>query len=635
MNHHQAVVTVRTVTVSLGTVTRPLLSHLAAILTILALPLSAALAQSFSNQEFVRNGAFEFATTLPAGYASGWHSSTFNARVEAGVDPQGGNALRLDADAEGAFVHQEIYLPDSIQSATLSLRVRVINRYDNLPPLAGSLINGSVGVVPYTDGDQIDLNNALLGAALLEANAAGPTGWVERSFPLDAEAIGILNTARSQNRRLALYFAPNANNERQSLLLDNVSFRFNGSYTPVPQSGQIAFVQGRELRRIAPTGGSAQTVWTAPPTANVLDGVRWRPDGEEIAFVSDHETVYSAFLEDVYAIGAGGAGLRRMSNAPSQQAIASGGFPGGTVRLTITNNYSHVSGDTISSFFVLVRGAEPVQVNLPAFGQSVLVTVPNVARFVAGPQSVIFFYSSNRCSGLRRDIGGQVTVVANATVDQSLQFNAVNCTGVRATAQELSWKRDSTELGYTVTNSPFKLPVAGSGGAGSSWFSTAAFIGALSWSPTGDHLLHTSVLSTGSTHIWKRQPSSGDQGDTLIAEGPQLAIPDQPAWLPNASGFLYTMSRDVHQADANGSNRQRLTVAGRGERFARPSPSPGGTWLVFERRLDNHGGSDEISLWLMQRDRPASLRPLATGRTPDWSRVEPAAASQIFATGFE
>lgn len=601
---------------------------------LLSLPCAVS-AQSFTQQEFIRNGSFEFATTLPAGYASGWHSSSFHARVEAGVDPQGGKALRLDSDAEGAFVHQEIHLPDQIQSATLSLRLRVINRYDNLPPLPGSQINGVVGVVPYTSGDQIDLDNAILGGTLLDVAASGPGVWVDRSFPLDAEAIGLLNTARSQNRRVALYFATTANNERQSLLLDNVSFRFNGSYTPVPQTGQIAFVQGRELRRIASSGGSAQTVWTAPLSASVLDGVRWRPDGEEIAFVSDHETVYSPFLEDVYAIGANGAGLRRLSNAPSQQAIATGNFPRGTVRLSITNNYSHISGDTIASFFVLVRGAEPVQVNLPAFGQSVQVTVPDVARFVAGPQSVIFFYSSNRCSGLRRDIGGQVTVVANATVDQSLQFNAVNCTGVRATAQELGWKRDGSELGYTVTNSPFLLPAAGSGGAGSSWFSTAAFIGALSWSPVGDHLLHTSVLSTGSTHIWKRQPSSGDQGDTVIVEGPQLAIPDQPAWLPSASGFLYTMSRDVHQADANGNNRQRLTVAGRGERFARPSPSPGGTWLVFERRLDNHGGSDDISLWLMQRDRPGSLRPLVAGRTPDWSRVDPPQSPQVFASGFE
>src|SRR5690606_11808907 len=109
-----------------------------------------------------------------------------------------------------------------------------------------------------------DLDNALLGGTLLEVNAGGPTAWIDLDIPLDAQAVGILNTARSQNRRVALYFAPTANNERQSLLLDNVAFRLDGSYTPVSQSGQIAYIEGDRLRRIAPHGGGAQTVWTHP-----------------------------------------------------------------------------------------------------------------------------------------------------------------------------------------------------------------------------------------------------------------------------------------------------------------------------------------------------------------------------------
>lgn len=611
----------------------PRLAALAA-LGLALLQASALGAQTVSQQESLRNGGFELATTSPAGYASGWHSSASYARVEEAADPQGGRALRLDADAaELAFVHQELFLPEQIQSATLSLRLRVINRYDTLPPLAGSQINGAVGFVPYANGDQLDLNQSVLSGFLLQAAATGPGNWVDISIPLDSASIDLLNTARGQNRRLALYFQPAANNDRQSLLLDNVSFKVSGSYTPIGQSGSIAYVDGSALRRIKPDGSSAQTLWTHPGSAPELAQPRWRPDAGEIAFISDHEMAYSPFLSDLYGISPDGGGLRRISNAPSQQAVASGTFPNkGTVRLTITNNYSHFSGDVISTFFVLVRGGELLTVNLPPAGQSTTVTIPDVARVVDGPQPIIFFYSSNRCGLNRRDLGGQVTVVAGSTVDLSVGFNAVNCTGFQPYVFELTWKRDGSALGYTVTNAPFLVPVAGSTGAGSSWWDSAGLVGALSWSPLDDRLLH--IVTPGASNLYVREPSSGGAPQQLIADA-ILATPDDPAWLPDASAFLYVAGADLFQAVANGSSPQRLSVAARGETHERPSPSPDGSWLVFERRLRNHGGSDASSLWLMRRDQPASMRPLASGSWPDWSRISPALPPQIFANGFE
>jgi Tol biopolymer transport system component len=606
-----------------------------ALLALALAPLTAAHAQAVSNQESVRNGGFEYATTAPAGYASGWHSSASYARVEEAADPQGGRALRLDADAaELAFVHQELFLPEQIQSATLSLRLRVINRSDAQPPQPGSQINGVVGFVPYASGDQLDLNQSVLSGFLLQAAATGPGNWVEVDIPLDAPSIGLLNTARGQNQRLALYFQPAANNDRQSLLLDNVSFKVSGSYTPIGQSGSIAYVDGNALRRIKPDGSAAQTLWTHPGNAPELAQPRWRPDAAEIAFISDHEMAYSPFLSDLYGINPDGSGLRRISNAPSQQAVASGAFPNrGTVRLTITNNYSHFSGDVISTFFVLVRGSDLLTVNLPPAGQSTTVTIPDVARVVDGPQPIIFFYSSNRCGLNRRDLGGQVSVVAGSTVDLSVGFNAVSCASqFQPYVLELAWKRDGNALGYTVTNAPFLVPVAGSTGAGSSWWDTGGLIGALSWSPQDDRLLH--IMTPGASNLYVREPSSGGAPQQLIADA-ILATPDDPAWLPDASAFLYVAGADLFQAAANGSNPQRLSVAARGETHQRPSPSPDGSWLVFERRLRNHGGSDASSLWLMRRDQPASMRPLASGSWPDWSRSSPALPREIFSNGFE
>jgi hypothetical protein len=603
-----------------------------ALLALLLAPLTVTQAQSVSNQESIRNGSFELATTSPAGYASGWHSSASHARVEEAVDPQGGRALRLDADAELAFVHQELYLPEQIQSVTLSLRLRVINRYDTLPPQAGSQINGAVGFVPYASGDQLDINQTVVSGLLLQANASGPTTWVDVDIPLGAAEVALLNTARNQNQRLALYFQPAANNDRQSLLLDNVSLKVSGSYTPISQAGSIAYVDGNALRRIKPDGSSAQTLWTHPGNAPELAQPRWRPDAAEIAFISDHEMAYSPFLSDLYGISADGSSLRRISNAPSQQAVASGSFPKGTVRLTITNNYTHFSGDVIATFFVLVRGGELVTVNLPPFGQSTTVTIPDVARVVDGLQPIIFFYGSNRCGLNRRDIGGEVSVVAGSTVDLSVGFNAVNCTGFQPYVFELAWKRDGSALGYTVTNAPFLIPVAGSTGPGSSWWDTGGLIGALSWSPLDDRLLH--IMTPSSSNLYVREPSSAGAPQQLIADA-ILATPDDPAWLPDASAFLYAAGADLFQAAANGSNRQRLSVAARGETHERPSPSPDGSWLVFERRLRNHAGTDQSSLWLMRRDQPASMRPLSSGSWPDWSRVTPTLPRLIFGHGFE
>jgi Tol biopolymer transport system component len=123
---------------------------------------------------------------------------------------------------------------------------------------------------------------------------------------------------------------------------------------------------------------------------------------------------------------------------------------------------------------------------------------------------------------------------------------------------------------------------------------------------------------------------NGTAAPQLLIPDQIAASPDEPAWLPDGSGFLYRSGNEIWQADAHGMQRQRLLVAARDERFVRPSASPDGRWIVFERQI----GSDS-TLWLMQRDDPTSVRPLVTGRQPDWSRVSPTRPARIWGNGFE
>jgi hypothetical protein len=574
-----------------------------------------------ANQELIRNGDFAlFSGSLIDGWRTRGGAVT-NAQIEATADPQGGPAVKIltnGADyATASAIYQEIHLPTTVSAATLSFNVRVVQSFDNEPPQAGELVNGWIAIVPVSGETPPDTNNAIVAGGVYAENAGSVTGWELFSVALDQSGVDALNQARTANQRLVLMLGTVTNGWRLSLLVDNISFKVSGSQTTPNFTGEIAYVDGKAVKRINPNSGAAQTVWTHPGDTPSLPSVRWNPTATELGFTSDHETYFSPMQDDVYAIRADGSGLRRITNAPSQTEIASGGYAKGSVRLNIFNNGSAL--ETFSPFVISVRGAADLKsFALPPYQQSGQVLIENVAA-LGGEQAILFIYSSPACGANKRDVGGFVTVIPGQTVDVTVTFNATNCGGFVGAARDLTWKRDGTEIGYVLGNGPYKVESAGQATPGESWFAGSGLIDTVAWSPIDDRVLYDPIGSGGGIFV---RNVAGSDPETQLINRTVLADPTRPAWLPDGSGFLYIFGADIYSADAQGENRRQLTFFAAGERAERASPSPDGNFLVFERKL----GSTS-TLWVMERANPANMWSLIAGSKPDWSRVNPSVSA--------
>jgi hypothetical protein len=574
-----------------------------------------------TDRELIRNGDFSIsAGTLIHGWQTRGGAIT-NAQIEATADPQGGPAVKIftnGADyATASAIYQEIHLPTTVSAATLSFHVRVVQSFDNEPPQAGELINGWIAMVPVSGDTPPDTNNAIIPGAIFANNMDAVTDWLQFSADFDQNALTALNNARAANQRLVLMLGTVTNGFRLSLLVDNVSIKVSGSQTVPNFSGEIAFVDGKAVKRIDPNNGATQTMWTHPGDTPSLLSVRWNPTATELGFTSDHETYFSPMEDDIYAIRADGSGLRRITNAPGQAEILGGGYAKGRVRLNIFNNASAL--ETFSPFVISLRGAADLQsFTLPAYQQTGQILIENVAD-LGGDQAILLIYNSPACGANKRDVGGFVDVIPGQTVEVNVTFNATNCGGFVGAARDLTWKRDGSEIGYVLGNGPYKVESAGRATPGESWFAGSGLIDTVAWSPVDDRVLYDPIGSGGG--IFVRNVAAADPGTQLINRT-GWADPTRPAWLPDGSGFLYILGSDIFSADTQGQNRQQLTFFAAGERAERASPSPDGNFIVFERKLGNTS-----TLWVMERANPANLWPLTAGSKPDWSRVNPSVAN--------
>jgi hypothetical protein len=574
-----------------------------------------------TDRELIRNGDFAlFSGSLIDGWQTRGGAVT-NAQIEATADPQGGPAVKIftnGADyATASAIYQEIHLPTTVSAATLSFNVRVVQSFDKEPPQAGELVNGWIAIVPVSGEMPPDTNNAIVAGAVYGQNVGGVTGWELFSVALDQSGVDALNQARTANQRLVLMLGTVTNGFRLSLLVDNVSLKVSGSQTIPAFVGEIAFVDGKAVKRINPNNSAAQTVWTHPGDTPSLLSVRWNPTATELGFTSDHETYFSPMEDDIYAIRPDGTGLRRITNAPGQAEILGGGYAKGSVRLNIFNNGSAL--ETFSPFVISVRGAADLKsFALPPYQQTGQIMIENVAA-LGGDQAILLIYSSPACGANKRDVGGFVTVIPGQTVDVNVTFNATNCGGFVGAARELTWKRDGTEIGYVLGNGPYKVESAGRATPGESWFAGSGLIDTVAWSPVDDRVLYDPIGSGGG--IFVRDVAAATP-ETQLINRTVLADPTRPAWLPDGSGFLYIFGNDIYSADAQGQNQQRLTFFAAGERAERVSPSPDGNYFVFERKLGNTS-----TLWLMEWDNPTNMWPLTEGSKPDWSRVNPSVSA--------
>jgi TolB protein len=363
-------------------------------------------------------------------------------------------------------------------------------------------------------------------------------------------------------------------------------------------TGTIAYIKagGTEIRLIEPDGSGDRPLWAIPNPLqgyNIMD-LAWSPDGRELAFASTHEQACSIYDTDIFAIGPQGTGLRRVTNAPACAALA--GFPKGTVTVGVQN----LTGG--GPFFVYVQGAPGVQMATVAPGSTTVVTFNDVADLGSDVQIAVVIEGLNRW----------IAPIAAADVQpgQTTHAGTIVVTGSGIPdyrANIPSWRSDGTKLGHIFGECAALWQVDSNpppGSLGAPLLNTTALACLMDYGPTpalANQVLYYSYLDGG---IYQVSEGSDDGGTLLVpTDGADFVLDLE--WLPDGSGFLYTMTGDGWQnanvyeyTFARGSS---LPLTEFDTEFARGvSVAPDGQTIVLDR-APTHSGFDG-DLWLINRD---------------------------------
>jgi hypothetical protein len=550
-----------------------------------------------------RNGDFEdYSTSNNA--ATAWAiSDGLLLGVFAGCGKDGvGMCIQAHQNMGGysrGFIFQEIYPPSQAATATLSLDYRFFE-----DGAGASLVYFAAAVMTDTGVITIPLY-------IDAAHYPGHNVWQTFSAALGAADLARLNAAHAAGQRIYLYVELAATAYNLDVHVDNVAFQVGGAmdYPAIP--GVIAYARGNQVRRIEPDGSGDQLLFASAATTNTISDVAWRPDADEIAFVSDHETAYSRWPADVYAISPNGGGLRRMTNPPARSDLP-GTYSMGTVTGQIYNN----TGDSVL-LHIYVQGALEGVGKVAPSGSTVSFSVSDVADLGPGVQQHV----TARWGLYGWPEAQTVDVIAGGTVDAGV-IQITSETNNYA-AHKITWKYDGSRLAFTTMQSAlWGVPLAG--GTESAVLTETVLMGPAAWSPVDNRILYPRFDS-----IYLAQEGSG-AGTKLFSRS---TYPDNVAWLRNGAGFVYVnLSCNKGAASACGwdlygydlSSRQHFTLTNLyNEIVAHPRLSPDDQYVVFERVSLTQAQRD---VWIMKLLDPTVMWPLTRdgkGTLPDWSRYEP------------
>lgn len=218
--------------------------------------------------------------------------------------------------------------------------------------------------------------------------------------------------------------------------------------------GTIAYVAGNgaEIRLIEADGSNDRLLWQAPnPELHQITSVRWSPDGTQLAFASDHESICSLYRSDIYTIQPDGANLRRVTNGPACAELAN--YPKGSVTIDVENGLSE------SIFLLYIEGAANA-VELPiGSGVRQRITVDNVADFGDGVQQRVVVFQTEQNTWLHAS--AKVDVLPNSTAVAG-EF-LIRDSSVFLGAYSPSWQRDSSAIAYTLGEAGIYLTSANPG----------------------------------------------------------------------------------------------------------------------------------------------------------------------------
>ena len=396
-----------------------------------------------------------------------------------------------------------------------------------------------------------------------------------------------------------------------------------GPSNPGAAAGTIAYVRGGEIRLINPDGTGDRLLWRAPrpEPGFTVSGMAWRPDGAELAFSSNHEMATSWFERDVYAIGAAGTGLRRLTNAPALDKL--GSLAKGSVTVRVQNVNA-----SPGPYFVYIAGApEPQQITLSA-GSTRTLTFTNVADLGPNVEQVVV-----AINGIVRWFGGAVADVRSGqTADAGLltltAFSGIEHYGADAPF----WRADGSRVGYFSLPACFLMEVSATPPMGPSQRQlidqkTFGSTCAADWGPTAataDQLVYVderNYSSRGETEFYRVSETSATRGAPILTLGNYVRLVDL-RWLPNGSGFLYARQNaltdeaiNIHAYDFTSHTTRQVTNF-TGQFVRRFAISPDGRFIVFERVTALDSPSD---LWVVDIDGSNPRLLVRQAEIPAWN----------------
>jgi TolB protein len=387
----------------------------------------------------------------------------------------------------------------------------------------------------------------------------------------------------------------------------------------------------QDIHTILPDGSGDRVLWTNPGLSdmNSVYSLAWRPDGRVLAFSSQHEEACSWFQSDVYAIGYNGAGYRRVTNSPACAVLPS--LPQGSVKVYV-RNYTNSLG------WVYVQGAPGIESFLAGFIG--WVTFDEVADFGQG-----VYQPSIGIGGLDRftsyppyaDVQpGETVEGGDLTVTEYSGFRGFG-------AGKVSWKADGSALAYGMRSSSGITQIAVNPHYGATGVDlpvvedTAPSL--VAWGPTDetrDQYLYYSgmnVLVDGVTGVYLNTVGDAGGGTQLVQfENYDGRYIFDIQWLPDASGFLFSMQysswdpigtfANIFEYDFATQEITRLTDLPNHDFALGLSISPDGQQIVFERAP--FPDYSPVSLWIVDRVPFAVPRKLADDAGgPAWGPVPP------------
>ncbi len=408
--------------------------------------------------------------------------------------------------------------------------------------------------------------------------------------------------------------------------------------------GTIAYVvpntpNGDEIHLIEPDGTGDRLLFRTnhplPENLSDIGSLAWKPDASELAFTSAHEYTCSLYETDIYTIRPNGKNYRRITDPPACGSRA--GLPKGTVTVPVYND-----SDTEGPFIIYFEGAPAAKsIALPP-GYSMDVTFNNVADYGTQEQYAVWMYFDVRTSYA----GAHVNVVPGATVR----------TGSLVIASGFShwgfrWPTylpDGSKIATIFSQND--LYEFDPNGQAVGWngdkkqFDFGLWGSALIWGPTPvlkDKFLYYAGVEDNQTvvreSVFLGNVKDGSRQEIFDVDPNQdgnvlLGL----AWLPDGSGFLYSLKQFIYVDDYTwfqGANlweysfttgkSTRLTDVSQG--FTRQmTVSPDGRKVLFEYQASGDwiDPNPPIDLWMMNRDGSGQTLFVENGRNPAWSQQD-------------